>query len=136
MNYKLLHLNKIGDKRGSLVVLENLKGIPFEIKRIYYIFDTRPEFDRGGHAHTDLEQVLIAIDGACEVVLDNGRKTQSVLLNRPDLGLYIGRNIWREMRNFSYGAKLLVLASDFYDEKEYIRDYDEFLRSINDTPPS
>lgn len=132
MNCKILNFNIKSDDRGSLIALENLKNIPFEIKRVYYIFDTKPEFDRGGHAHTNLEQVLIMMDGACEVVLDNGRRIQSVLLNRPNSGLYIGKNIWREMKNFSYGAKLLVLASDFYDEKEYIRDYNEFLRMANE----
>lgn len=132
MDYKILNFDAKNDNRGSLIALENLKNIPFEIKRVYYIFDTKPEFDRGGHAHTNLEQVLIMMDGACEVVLDNGRRIQSVLLNRPNSGLYIGKNIWREMKNFSYGAKLLVLASDFYNESEYIRDYNEFLRVVNE----
>ena len=132
MNCKILNFNIKSDDRGSLIALENLKNIPFEIKRVYYIYDTKPEFDRGGHAHTNLEQVLIMIDGACEVLLDNGKEKKSIILNRPDVGLYIGKNMWREMKNFSYGAKLLVLASDLYDEKEYIRSYDEFLRIINE----
>lgn len=132
MDYKILNFDAKNDNRGSLIALENLKEIPFEIKRIYYIYDTKPDFPRGAHAHKELEQVLIMMDGACEVVLDNGRRIQSVLLNRPNSGLYIGKNIWREMKNFSYGAKLLVLASDFYDEKEYIRDYNEFLRMANE----
>ncbi len=125
-----MEINK--DKRGSLIALENLKTVPFEIKRVYYIYDTKPDVDRGGHAHTNLEQILIMMDGACEVLLDNGKEKKSIILNRPDVGLYIGKNMWREMKNFSYGAKLLVLASDFYDEKEYIRSYDEFLRIINE----
>lgn len=125
-----MEINK--DKRGSLIALENLKTVPFEIKRVYYIYDTKPDVDRGGHAHTNLEQILIMMDGACEVLLDNGKEKKSIILNRPDVGLYIGTNMWREMKNFSYGAKLLVLASDFYDEKEYIRSYDEFLRIINE----
>lgn len=123
-----MEINK--DKRGSLIALENLKTVPFEIKRVYYIYDTKPDVDRGGHAHTNLEQILIMMDGACEVLLDNGKEKKSIILNRPDVGLYIGKNMWREMKNFSYGAKLLVLASDFYDEKEYIRSYDEFLRAV------
>lgn len=123
-----MEVNK--DKRGSLIALENLKTVPFEIKRVYYIYDTKPDVDRGGHAHTNLEQILIMMDGACEVLLDNGKEKKSIILNRPDVGLYIGKNMWREMKNFSYGAKLLVLASDFYDEKEYIRSYDEFLRAV------
>ncbi len=125
-----MEINK--DKRGSLIALENLKTVPFEIKRVYYIYDTKPDIDRGGHAHTNLEQILIMMDGACEVLLDNGKEKKSIILNRPDVGLYIGKNMWREMKNFSYGAKLLVLASDLYDEKEYIRSYDEFLRIVNE----
>ncbi|HEC1754849.1 TPA: WxcM-like domain-containing protein [Campylobacter lari] len=128
--YKILNFSAITDKRGSLIALENLKDIPFEVKRIYYIFDTKPEFPRGAHAHINLEQVLIMMDGSCEIMLNDGKISQSIILNRPDIGLYIGKNIWREMKNFSYGAKLLVLASEFYDEKEYIRNYDEFLKVI------
>ncbi|EAK5229099.1 WxcM-like domain-containing protein [Campylobacter jejuni] len=131
MNYKVLKFNSKSDHRGSLIALENLKELPFEIKRIYYIYDTKPDFPRGAHAHKNLEQVLIAIDGSCEVLLNDGKNQASVVLNRPDKGLYIGKNMWRDMKNFSYGAKLLVLASDFYDEKEYIRDYEEFLRSVS-----
>ncbi|WP_273403387.1 sugar 3,4-ketoisomerase [Campylobacter avium] len=130
MQYKLLKMEINKDKRGSLIALENLKTVPFEIKRVYYIYDTKPDVDRGGHAHTNLEQILIMMDGACEVLLDNGKEKKSIILNRPDVGLYIGKNMWREMKNFSYGAKLLVLASDLYDEKEYIRSYDEFLRAV------
>ena len=113
--------------------MENLKEIPFEVKRIYYIYDTKPDFPRGAHAHKELEQVLIMMDGSCELVLNDGKDIKNIILNRPDMGIFIGKNMWREMKNFSYGAKLLVLASDFYNEKEYIRDYEEFLRNINDT---
>ncbi|EAI4067442.1 WxcM-like domain-containing protein [Campylobacter coli] len=133
MNYKILNFNVKSDSRGSLIALENLKEIPFEIKRIYYIYDTKPEFPRGAHAHRELEQVLIMMEGSCELVLNDGKNIKNIILNRPDMGIFIGKNIWREMKNFSYGAKLLVLASDFYNEKEYIRDYEEFLRNINDT---
>ncbi|WP_257904929.1 WxcM-like domain-containing protein [Campylobacter lari] len=130
MNFEILNFSAITDKRGSLIALENLKDIPFEVKRIYYIFDTKPEFPRGAHAHTNLEQILIMIDGSCEIMLNDGKISQSIILNRPDIGLYIGKNIWREMKKFSYGAKLLVLASEFYDEKEYIRNYNEFLKVV------
>ncbi|KRS45722.1 sugar 3,4-ketoisomerase [Campylobacter coli] len=133
MNYKILNFNVKSDSRGSLIALENLKEIPFEIKRIYYIYDTKPDFPRGAHAHKELEQVLIMMDGSCELVLNDGKDIKNIILNRPDMGIFIGKNMWREMKNFSYGAKLLVLASDFYNEKEYIRDYEEFLRNINDT---
>ena len=133
MDYKILNFDAKNDNRGSLIALENLKEIPFEIKRIYYIYDTKPDFPRGAHAHKELEQVLIMMDGSCEIVLNDGRNDKSITLNRPNIGLFIGKNMWREMRNFSYGAKLLVLASDFYNENEYIRDYNEFLRMVNDT---
>lgn len=129
----MLNFNAKSDNRGSLIALENLKEIPFEIKRIYYIYDTKPEFPRGAHAHRELEQVLIMMEGTCELVLNDGKNIKNIILNRPDMGIFIGKNMWREMKNFSYGAKLLVLASDFYNEKEYIRDYEEFLRNINDT---
>ncbi|WP_297571189.1 FdtA/QdtA family cupin domain-containing protein [uncultured Helicobacter sp.] len=130
MNYKLLSLQTIGDERGKLVSLESLKNLPFAIKRVYYMFDTSPDLPRGFHAHKELEQLVIAIDGACEFVLDDGKSKESLWLNRPDFGLYIGKNMWREMRNFSYGCKLMILASDYYDESEYIRDYAEFLEII------
>ncbi|ECK8370937.1 WxcM-like domain-containing protein [Campylobacter coli] len=133
MNYKILNFNVKSDSRGSLIALENLKEIPFEVKRIYYIYDTKPDFPRGAHAHKELEQVLIMMEGSCELVLNDGKNIKNIILNRPDMGIFIGKNMWREMKNFSYGAKLLVLASDFYNEKEYIRDYEEFLRNINDT---
>lgn len=126
----MLNFNAKSDNRGSLIALENLKEIPFEVKRIYYIYDTKPDFPRGAHAHKELEQVLIMMDGSCELVLNDGKDIKNIILNRPDVGLFIGKNIWREMKNFSYGAKLLVLASDFYNEKEYIRNYDEFLRIV------
>ena len=131
MQYKLMNLKVMGDERGKLVALESNRNIPFEIKRVYYIFDTLPEQVRGKHAHKNLEQLIVAIDGACEFVLDDGKERKSIWLNRPDVGLYIGKNIWREMRNFSYGCKLMVIASEYYEEKEYIRDYDEFLKEVN-----
>lgn len=133
MNYKLLELQTIGDERGKLVSLESHKNLPFDIKRVYYMFDTSPDEPRGFHAHKELEQLVIAIDGACEFVLDDGKNKESVWLNRPDFGLYIGKNMWREMRNFSYGCKLMILASDYYDEREYIRDYTTFLEIIKDS---
>lgn len=128
MNYQLLPLEVHGDKRGKLVSLESEKNIPFEIRRVYYIFDTLPEESRGQHAHRTLEQLVVAIDGSCQFVLDDGIERTEIWLNRPDVGLYIGKNMWREMKHFSYGCKLMILASDYYDEKEYIRDYNVFLK--------
>ena len=133
MNYHLIDMQVHGDRRGKLISLESLKNVPFEIKRIYYMFDTLPNEARGFHAHKELEQIIIAMDGACRFILDDGEKREQVLLNRPDVGLYIGKNMWREMHDFSYGCKLVVLASEYYDEKEYIRNYDEFLKSLKDT---
>jgi dTDP-4-dehydrorhamnose 3,5-epimerase-like enzyme len=130
VNYKLIPMQVFGDKRGKLVSLESRRNVPFQIKRVYYIFDTLPEEERGKHAHKNLEQIVIAIDGSCQLVLDDGASREEVWLNRPDVGLYIGKNMWREMRHFSYGCKLVILASDYYDEKEYIRDYGEFLRCL------
>ena len=132
MNYKLINLKINGDKRGKLVALEGGMDLPFEIKRVYYMFDTLPNESRGFHAHTKLEQIIIAMDGACRFVLDDGKSREEVLLNRPDVGLYIGPGMWREMHDFSYGCKLVVLASEHYDEKEYIRNYDDFLKMIKD----
>ena len=130
MNYKLINLKINGDKRGKLVALESGIDLPFEIKRVYYMFDTLPNESRGFHAHKNLQQLIIAMDGACRFILDDGKTRESVLLNRPDVGLYIGPGMWREMHDFSYGCKLVVLASEYYDEKEYIRSYDEFLKSL------
>ena len=130
MNYKLMDMTVRGDSRGKLVAIEGNNDIPFEIKRVYWIFDTLPDEERGKHAHKELEQLIVAMDGACQFVLDDGKTREEVWLNRPDKGLYIGKNMWREMKHFSYGCKLMVLASNYYDEKEYIRDYNEFLRGV------
>ena len=130
MNYKLIKMNVIGDERGKLVSIEANKNISFDIKRVYYIFDTLPDQERGKHAHKNLEQLIIAMDGSCQFILDDGKNRESVWLNRPDVGLYIGKNMWREMRHFSYGCKLMVLASDYYNEDEYIRDYSIFKKTV------
>lgn len=132
MNYRLIPLKVFGDERGKLVPIESGQNIPFEIKRVYYIFDTLPEQVRGQHAHRTLEQIVIAMDGACQFVLDDGKTRETVWLNRPDVGLYIGKNVWNEMHHFSYGCKLMVLASEHYDEKEYIRNYEDFLKEIRE----
>lgn len=116
-----------GDERGSLVAIENFKDIPFEIKRVYYIFDTDNHVTRGKHAHKDLEQVIIAVSGSCKLKLTDGEHEQEFLLNQRDSGVYIGRMVWREMSEFSSDCVLLVLASDYYSENEYIRDYSKFI---------
>lgn len=119
-----------GDDRGQLVVVEENKDIPFDIKRVYYIYDTLTDVTRGFHAHKNLEQILICVHGSCKIHLDNGTETEEVLLDKPYEGLYISNDIWREMYDFSPDAVLLVLASQYYDEADYIRNYDEFLKFI------
>ncbi len=119
-----------GDERGQLVALEEYKDIPFQIKRVYYMYDTGKGVRRGYHAHKSLEQILICIHGSCKILLDNGQEKKVVPLEKPYEGLYISNNIWREMFDFSPDAVLLVLASDFYNEEDYIRDYEEFLAFV------
>lgn len=116
-----------GDSRGDLVSLEEFKDIPFKIKRVYYMYNTLDGVVRGCHAHKQLQQILICIHGKCKVRLDNGTEKKVVQLENPCEGLYISNNLWREMFDFSEDAVLMVLASEFYDESDYIRDYDEFL---------
>lgn len=125
-----IKLPDLGDERGGLVSIESQKNIPFEIKRIYYIFDTQDK-PRGFHAHKNLSQVLICIKGQCKIKLDNGREKKTVLLDNPKQGLLIENLIWREMHDFSDDCVLLVLASNYYDESDYIRDYDDFLKEVN-----
>lgn len=119
-----------GDERGMLVALEELKDIPFAIKRVYYMYDTKADVHRGFHAHLSLEQILICIHGTCKILLDNGKEKKIVSLEKPYEGLYIANDMWREMYDFSEDAVLLVLASDFYNEADYIRDYDAFLKMV------
>ena len=119
-----------GDGRGDLVAVEGIKDVPFEVKRIYYITDVPGDIRRGYHAHKELKQVLICVHGSCTILLDNGQEKMDVVLDRPNLGLVIDRPLWREMYNFSEGAVLLVLVSDYYTEDDYIRNYDDFLAYI------
>ena len=121
-----------GDERGQLVALEEFKDIPFAIKRVYYMYDTGNGVVRGHHAHKNLEQILVCIHGSCKIKLDNGSESKIVHLERPYEGVYVANNMWREMFDFSEEAVLLVLASDLYDENDYIRDYDEFLTFIKE----
>ena len=119
-----------GDDRGQLVALEEFKNIPFDIKRVYYMYDTVCGVSRGHHAHKSLEQILICVHGSCKILLDDGDQKEIVPLDKPNEGLYISNNIWREMFDFSPDAVLMVLASEHYDESDYIRDYGEFLRFV------
>ena len=130
MEIKKYSFQRHGDDRGMLVALEEMKDIPFDIKRVYYMYDTIEGVRRGFHAHKCLEQILIPIHGTCKIHLDDGFTTEEVVLDKPYEGLYISNNMWREMYDFSPDAVLMVLASEFYDEKDYIRDYDEFLKFV------
>lgn len=116
-----------GDDRGQLIALEEMRDIPFHIKRVYYMYDTVEGVRRGGHAHKSLQQILVCIHGSCKVLLDNGTEKKIVPLERPYEGLYISNDMWREMYDFSPDAVLVVFASEIYDESDYIRDYETFL---------
>ena len=125
---RLVDLERIGDERGSLVALERANGLPFDIKRVYYIFGTAGGASRGFHAHRDLRQLVISVSGTCRLVVDDGRDRSDIWLNSPTKGLMIEGLIWREMHDFSPDCVLLVLASDIYKESDYIRDYRVFLK--------
>lgn len=127
---KLLNFESLADERGQLISLEQDKNIPFDIKRIYYLFNTEVNVARGFHAHIALEQVAICIKGSCRFILDDGKTRESVILNSPNMGLYIGNNQWREMHDFSEDCVLMVIASELYDESDYIRNYSEFIEKV------
>lgn len=129
-NIPLISFQKMGDERGSLISLEQHKNIPFDIKRIYYIFDTQSDLARGFHAHYDLEQVAICMKGSVTFVIDDGTTKETVTLSSPDVGLHIKGLKWREMHDFSEDCVLMVVASELYDEADYIRDYDTFLKEV------
>jgi hypothetical protein len=122
---------QVHDSRGNLSFIEAGRHVPFEIRRVYYLYDVPGGAERGGHAHKALHQVIIAMSGSFDLVLDDGSRRWTVGLNRSHYGIYVGPNTWREMENFSSGAVCLVLASEFYDEGDYIRDYDDFRSWVN-----
>jgi dTDP-4-dehydrorhamnose 3,5-epimerase-like enzyme len=122
-----INFPSLGDERGSLVALEGAKTVPFEIKRVYYIFGTQPGVARGFHAHRNLRQVAVCVTGKCRMVLDDGEKREEAWLDSPNKGLVIGEMVWREMHDFSSDCVLLVLASEHYDESDYIRLYSDFV---------
>lgn len=132
MEVKMYPFPPHGDDRGQLVAIEAMKDLPFEVKRVYYIYDTLAGVRRGFHAHKCLQQVLICVSGSCKIHLDNGAETAEVLLDKPTEGLYIANDMWREMYDFTPGAVLLVLASEYYDEADYIRNYEDFLKYIQE----
>ena len=125
-NIQLIKLPVIEDVRGNLAFLQN-DVLPFELKRVYYLFDVPSNAFRGGHSHIDQQSIIIALSGSFEVVLDDGFERKTFFLNKPNLGLLVPTGIWRELQNFSSGAVCLVVASDVFAEEDYIRDYDAFL---------
>lgn len=132
MNTELITLPKIEDYRGNIAVIEK-DVIPFQIKRVYYLFDVPSTAKRGGHAHKEQSELLIPLSGSFDVQLKDGKEEKTVTLNKPDKGLLIKSNVWRELDNFSSGAVCLVISSGEFDEADYIREFDEFIRYISDT---
>lgn len=130
MNIAIIDIPKVEDYRGNLAIIEK-DVVPFDIKRVYYLYDVPSSAQRGGHAHKDQMEFLVALSGSFDVVLNDGKTVQKVTLNKPDKGLLIKTNIWRELDNFSSGAVCLVLNSDVFSEEDYIRNYDDFITYLN-----
>jgi len=126
-NCHIVELPKISDPRGNLTYIESGRHVPFDLARVYYLYDVPGGAERGGHAHKGLHQLIIAMSGSFDVVLDDGCEKKRVHLNRSNYGLYVCPMIWRELDNFSSGSVCMVLASNLYDEEDYYRDYDEYL---------
>ena len=133
-NCDVIELKKNKQKVGSSTSVESGLSFPFEIKRVYYIYDVPGGSDRGGHAHKELEQFIIATSGAFEVVLDDGKNRKTIRLDRPNFALHIRKGIWRETKNFTSGSICMVLASEVYAESDYIYDYKEYLKYKNEDP--
>ena len=128
--FRWVNLPPLGDERGSLVVLEAGKSIPFEIKRVYYLFATKDGVARGFHAHKKLQQMAVCVTGKCRMVLDDGHTREEAWLDSPTNGLLVNDLVWHEMHDFSPDCVMLVLASEHYDESDYLRDYAEFLEEV------
>jgi hypothetical protein len=128
---RLIDLPKIADVRGNLTFVEGSRHIPFEIRRVYYLYDVPGGAERGGHAHRNLHQLIVAMSGSFDIALDDGHNKRRIHLNRSYYGLYVCPMIWREMDNFSSGAVCLVLASNLYDQSDYYRDYELFLNDVS-----
>ena len=128
---EIIDLPKIADARGNLTFVEGGRHVPFDIARVYYLYDVPVGTERGGHAHKELQQLIVAMSGSFDVVLDDGRNKKRIHLNRPDSGLYVCPMIWRELDNFSSDSVCMVLASNLYDEDDYYRDYGEYVAARN-----
>lgn len=127
---QIVNLPKIAEPRGNLTFIEAGRHVPFEIRRVYYLYDVPGGSERGGHAHKELRQLIVAMSGSFDVILDDGRQKQRFHLNRSYYGLYVCQMVWRELDNFSSGSVCLVLASNSYDESDYYRDYQDFLNAL------
>lgn len=127
LDYEIIELTKITDPRGNLTVAEQLKNVPFDIKRVYWTYDVPGGESRGGHAHKALYQLVVAMSGSFTVTLDNGEERKTILLNHPWQGLLIKPNTWRTLDDFSSGAVCMVLASELFDEEDYIYEYSDFI---------
>ena len=127
---QIVNLPKIAEPRGNLTFIEAGRHVPFEIRRVYYLYDVPGGSERGGHAHKGLRQLIVAMSGSFDVILDDGRQKQRFHLNRSYYGLYVCQMVWRELDNFSSGSVCLVLASNSYDESDYYRDYQDFLHAL------
>lgn len=128
--FEILEFNEISDQRGGLIALEQMSNIPFEIKRVYYIYGTPSSVERGFHAHKELKQVAICLVGNVDILMDDGLSKAVITLDSPAKGLRIDEKQWHEMRDFSHDCVLMVLASDYYDESDYIRDYSDFIQEV------
>lgn len=126
-NCNVLILPKIHNRSGNITALNNSMDLPFDVQRVYYLYDIPGGELRGGHAHRELQQLIVAVSGSFDITLDDGKNKKTVSLNRPYYGLHVIPGIWRELSNFSSGAICLVLASHIYDENDYIRDYSDFI---------
>lgn len=129
--YQILQMREIGDKRGKLTVIENTKDIPFEIKRLFYIYDVGHGETRGNHANRASQFVLVCIAGNCKIEIDIGGKKETILMDKPSKALYLQKNIWKKMFDFSDDAILLVMSDREYDEDDYIYDYEEYVKSLS-----
>jgi dTDP-4-dehydrorhamnose 3,5-epimerase-like enzyme len=129
----IINLPKIADPRGNLTFIEGGRHVPFQIQRVYYLYDTPGGAERGGHAHKGLQQLIVAMSGSFDVVLNDGQEKKRFHLNRSYYGLYVCPMIWRELDNFSSGSVCMVLASNYYDESDYYRDFQEFVKALKQT---